>query len=145
MSAPRPTLRINSWENACAPKALARLFGTSYEHEARRIHQAGGNHHSVTAEAFRELLRPFGIAQELTFANPPLFHRLRRKMPGYWVVVVTGQTFCGETSSHCVTLKYGSAMDNGWIPEQQNLSSRRVYAAWRIKSLQPAQIHANIG
>lgn len=128
------------WLNRCAPVALSRLLGLTYKGAVRRIHAAGGDYRSATADVFQRLLAPYGIIQELFFRPPETFQHWR-PATGYWVIIAT--TNCAE-SGHCIALKDGAALDNGWVMEGDyigRLASVRVHAAWQIESLAlPASI-----
>jgi hypothetical protein len=121
-------------QNACCPMALSRLFREPYEASCGRIQRAGGNYRCVMPDVLQRVLEPYGIRRVLDFVmHPRKFTSWRRGKQGAWVVVVTG---IGSSSGHCVVLKAGQAMDNGWVGEGSGrLASLRVHAAWQISKV----------
>jgi hypothetical protein len=120
--------------DACAPVALSMLFGETFEQACDRIRYAGGSPSSVTKEVFDRLLEPRGIKQRTVFKRPAVFARWRRWKRGAWVVVVKG---LGADSGHCVAMRDGCPMDNGWVRFERGrlrYESLRVHAAWRVAS-----------
>ncbi len=118
---------------ACAPRALSRLFKEPFETSCRRIIAAGGDYQSVTPGVMQKLLVDGpGVKQAQFLKQPRLFQRWRRGKRGAWVTVVTAP----GSNGHCVTLRNGEAMDNGWVTWQRGRLERvRVHCAWQLTSL----------
>jgi hypothetical protein len=117
--------------NACAPMALSQLFNESFDAACDRIFAAGGRPNAVTRDVFDRLLP--GVTQRKVFRRPRVFHSFRRR-PGTWVVVATGR---GASTGHCIALRDGRPMDNGWVrfePGRLRYESLRVHAAWQLAS-----------
>jgi hypothetical protein len=130
---------VTYWHtNACTPVALGRLFREPFEAACRRIVNAGGNYQSVTPDVLQRVLEPHGIRQVQDFVKRPRkFSAWRRGKRGAWVTVVTGR---GASTGHCVTLRDGRAMDNGWCSEgsyegYDRFKTLRVHAAWQISKV----------
>jgi hypothetical protein len=120
--------------NACTPKALAQLFSESFEKTCDRIFAAGGHPRAVTKIVFDRLLAPRGIKHRHIFKRPAVFSTWRRWKRGAWVTVCTG---LGDSSGHCITMRDGQPMDNGWVrfvPGRPRYESLRVHAAWQLAS-----------
>jgi hypothetical protein len=118
--------------NACGPMALSQLFGETFEQACNRIVEAGGRPNAVTKGVFDRLLAPHGVRQRRIFKRVRVFHSWRREKLGAWVVVVTG---IGDRAGHCIALRDGRPMDNGWVrfePGRRRYESLRVHAAWQI-------------
>jgi len=115
--------------DACAPYALARLFRESYSDSCRRVMAAGGDYQRVTYRVMHRLLQRVGIARVHGYRRPRIFNSWRKGKRGAWVVTVTGNGSRG----HCVTLRDGVAMDNGWVGQRYGrVMSLRVHAAWKL-------------
>ena len=113
--------------------ALSQLFNETFEQVSERICSVGGRPHAVDRDVFDRLLAPHGVQQRKLFRRPRVFHSFRRR-PGTWVTVVKG---IGSATGHCIALRDGRPMDNGWVrfePGRPRYESLRVHAAWRISA-----------
>lgn len=119
--------------NACAPFALARLFGENYDDWCRHISAAGGDYQAVTCEQLHRLLVERGAISARSFSKRPRIFSRWRPDRGRWVAIVTGN---GSRYGHCVTFRDGEALDNGWVTEGRyygRQASLRVHAAWQLQ------------
>jgi hypothetical protein len=120
---------LTFYGNSCTPRALSRLFREPYEASCGRIQAAGGDYQRVMSDVMQRVLEPYGIKRVLNFVRRPRVFNRWRPARGLWVLVVTGW---GASTGHCITLRDGRAMDNGWIAQSSTLASLRVHAAWQI-------------
>jgi hypothetical protein len=124
---------INS--NACTPVALSQLFSQSFDEVCDRIFEAGGRPYAVTRPVLDRLLAPHGIKQRRMFKRPAVFASWRREKLGAWVLVVTG---LGASTGHCVAMRDGLPLDNGWVRFESGrprYESLRIHAAWQLEKV----------
>jgi hypothetical protein len=114
---------------ACVPTALAKLFDESYEAACQRLYAAGADYTRVEIGALHDVLEAERDIK--TVYDPdvkPPFMAWRRHKRGEWVAVLT---YCDAPTSHCIALKNGAILDNGWLqPTNPNIL---VHAAWQLE------------
>ena len=126
-----PAMSVQSCGDACGPTALARLLDVSYPEMCRRIMVLGGNYRSVAACVIHRVLEPYTVVRVHSYKRPRVFNSWRRGRRGGWVAVVTGFGSRG----HLVALRFGEALDNGWVRGRAHIMALRVHAAWQVRSV----------
>ena len=123
------TIPYPSFRYACVPTALSKLFGETYDETCQRLYAVGAVYTHVTIEALYDLLLELRGVQEVYEPDiSPSFMQWRRWKRGAWVAVVTHEN---APSSHCVALKDGVVLDNGWLRAED--PTILLHAAWRLE------------
>lgn len=113
-----------------------RLFGKSYDAMCHRIRRLGGNYERVTADVLHrtiaQLATIVSVRSYRRTLRQPLFNSWRRGKQGAWVVVALSPY--GSSAGHCIVLRDGQALDNGWAMEWPGRAQQlRVQAAWELQ------------
>lgn len=112
------------------PYALKRILKYSYRRLCHIIVEKGGNHHAVTLPVLEKVLKDLaGVKKSIVFRRKPWFEDWRQGKKGTWVVTVVSPF---TKSAHCIALKDGQGLDNGWTNDFM-LSGLKVQSAHQLE------------